>query len=57
MLLQWDVEPTLVITNANENGLTLAGDEHIVRIVHGNAIFGADGDCATISSLDDTHEE
>ena len=56
VLLQQDAVLPLIIMIANENGLTTAGDENIVLIVHCATVFGEYGDCAIISSFAITHE-
>ena len=42
--------------NPNEEWFAMAGDQHVMFFVDGDAIFGEDGDGAVVGGFSDTHE-
>ena len=56
VLDEWDSAPTVFVAFSNEEGFTLASDEHILFFVDGDTRLGEDGNGAIITSLANTHE-
>ena len=49
MLDQRDLVSSMLIPYTNQNGFTPTGDEDIVFMVDGDAIFGKDGNSVVVS--------
>ena len=55
MLSEGNAVSSVFVADANEDGLTLAGDEHVLLSVYGDAFFGEDRNCSIIGDFAYAH--
>ena len=56
VLCEWDAIPAVLVTHADENGLTLASDEHIFFFVHCHTFLRENGNSSIVRDFTHTHE-
>jgi hypothetical protein len=56
VLGEWDAVASMCVAGANEEGFTLASDEHVGVFVDGDTGLSEDGDGAVITGFTNAHE-